>query len=450
MKLKKLIASVLALTLLAGCSAAKTGDPTATPTEIPTEVPGDAPIVSRPDVEIGKYGENEVTLCPSYAITDADPYAAPMTDVVAVDAQGNAVLTNADIQIPFWIEFFNFMSQYGDYASMFGLDSTVSLSTQSSIQEGWTWEQYFLQTATLRSAQNYALSLAAADAGYTLSAEDEAQIADVTDPEGNFIQEAEKAGYDTVDAYIQANFGAGTGATAYQDYMRSYYMAYNFANALQQEAMAAVTEEDVEARYTENQETYNESGMIRCNNVTVRHILIAPEGEKDEESGDWSEAAWADAEVKANDIYSQWQANPTEDNFAQLATEHTDDTGSAENGGLYEDFKPGDMVASFNDWCFDAARIVGDHGIVKSEFGYHIMYYVGQTETRAWYDTIVEEIVNEKVNAQIEVFTEKYPLKFDFAQIWIYDTIAATVTNAENTQDGEMTTDIPTEVTEAE
>ena len=39
------------------------------------------------------------------------------------------------------------------------------------------------------------------------------------------------------------------------------------------------------------------------------------------------------------------------------------------------------MVAEFNDWCFDSERKVGDHGIVKTTYGYHIMYFVGQSET---------------------------------------------------------------------
>ena len=38
------------------------------------------------------------------------------------------------------------------------------------------------------------------------------------------------------------------------------------------------------------------------------------------------------------------------------------------------------MVSEFNDWIFDPARKAGDTDIVKTTYGYHIMYFVGQGE----------------------------------------------------------------------
>ena len=37
------------------------------------------------------------------------------------------------------------------------------------------------------------------------------------------------------------------------------------------------------------------------------------------------------------------------------------------------------MVSAFNDWCFDSARKAGDTGIVETEYGYHVMYFVGNS-----------------------------------------------------------------------
>ena len=34
------------------------------------------------------------------------------------------------------------------------------------------------------------------------------------------------------------------------------------------------------------------------------------------------------------------------------------------------------MVESFNDWMFDESRKEGDHAIVETEIGHHIMYFV--------------------------------------------------------------------------
>lgn len=42
------------------------------------------------------------------------------------------------------------------------------------------------------------------------------------------------------------------------------------------------------------------------------------------------------------------------------------------------------MVNSFSAWCFDSSRKAGDTAIVKSDFGYHIMYFVGTGKLTAW------------------------------------------------------------------
>jgi len=114
--------------------------------------------------------------------------------------------------------------------------------------------------------------------------------------------------------------------------------------------------------------------------VDVRHILIFPEGATSSTvtSQTWPDSAWAYAENKAKEILAQWEAGEkTEDSFGALANEHSaDQNGKVTNGGLYEDVYIGQMVANFEDWCFDSARQTGDVGIVKTEYGYHVMYYV--------------------------------------------------------------------------
>lgn len=104
--------------------------------------------------------------------------------------------------------------------------------------------------------------------------------------------------------------------------------------------------------------------------VDVRHILIKTSETMDEES----------ALAKAEAIMTEYETDPTEAKFIELANEYTEDTGSTGNGGLYEGVYPGQMVTEFNDWCFDAARKTGDVDIVKTTYGYHLMYFVGTDE----------------------------------------------------------------------
>ena len=155
----------------------------------------------------------------------------------------------------------------------------------------------------------------------------------------------------------------------------------------------------------------------KMNLVNVRHILISFEGgTTDETTG---ETTYSDEEKqaaldKANAVLDTYNAGEqTEDAFAALVAENSDDTGSSSNGGLYEEVYPGQMVTNFNDWCFDEARQAGDVEIVETEYGYHIMYYVGAAETvyrdymientlrsndvTAWYDALVAGVTAENI-----------------------------------------------------
>ena len=109
----------------------------------------------------------------------------------------------------------------------------------------------------------------------------------------------------------------------------------------------------------------------------VRHILIAPEsGEGTDEVTDEQKAA---AQAEAQELLEQWKAGEaTEDSFAALAQTESDDTSSAAQGGLITGITPtSSYVESFRDWAVDPARKSGDTGLVESEYGWHIMYYVG-------------------------------------------------------------------------
>ena len=114
--------------------------------------------------------------------------------------------------------------------------------------------------------------------------------------------------------------------------------------------------------------------------ATVRHILLTTEtSATDATDEEVAAVAEANAAQKAalEAIYEEWKAgDATEESFAALATAHTEDPGSSANGGLYEHFGEGTMVTAFNDWAFDPARKYGDTGIVETDYGYHLMYFV--------------------------------------------------------------------------
>ena len=414
-----LLLGAMLLSLLAGCASSDQSAPSEQPTQPPVET---------------HYGENSVTAMSNYAITSASPDDEIMTAVVAVDAEGQPLLNNRMLQICYWIEFYGFMSNYGAYAIYFGLDSSKPLAEQTSIDGQTTWEQYFLQAAAQHFNENYALAQAAYAEGYVLSAEDEAMIADIASPDGDFAAEAAEAGYDSPDAYIKANFGDGVTVQDYQDYLRTFYAAMDYYGQISTAVTDGMTDEMAEAYFDENAGTYAENRIEKKNNVTVRHILIAPEGDKDATLNDWTAEQWAAAEEKANEVYDLWKQDPTEEHFAELAGEYTDDPGSQETGGLYEDFATNAMVEQFSDWCFADGRVAGDTGIVRTEFGFHIIYFVQMTGTRAWLDTAREDAVNDGVSERINELCETYPARFDYTLVRIFDMVSKMA--EENTPQG--------------
>ena len=133
--------------------------------------------------------------------------------------------------------------------------------------------------------------------------------------------------------------------------------------------------------------------------VDVRHILIAFPTDDDGNVEDLTDDQKSEYYEKAKSVYDQYLANPTEDNFATLASTNSEDPGSKDNGGLYEEVNVGDMVDAFNDWCFDASRKPGDTGIIETEYGYHIMYYVGNDHDETWKTTVKTALSNEAFNS---------------------------------------------------
>ena len=154
---------------------------------------------------------------------------------------------------------------------------------------------------------------------------------------------------------------------------------------------------------------FHSCGRQEYSSVDVRHILFRVDAsslDKDAETYDADLQALKDeAKAKAEDALAQWQANGgTEDAFAALANELSDDGGSNTNGGLYTEILQGQMVTEFNDWCFDASRKAGDTGIVYNDgsyIGYHVMYFVGE-DIPAWQVSVKNALISSDYAAWLD------------------------------------------------
>ncbi len=152
------------------------------------------------------------------------------------------------------------------------------------------------------------------------------------------------------------------------------------------------------------------------NTVNVRHILIAPEtDDKNTAAKDATEKQWAAAYKKATKILDEFNAgDKTEDSFGKLAKDNSTDTGSKDKGGLYENVTPGQMVNSFSTWCFDSSRKAGDTDIVKSDYGYHIMYFVGKGDLKVWQYTAQQKLSSSDNTAATDKLEKDYSIKVNW------------------------------------
>lgn len=382
-------------------------------TEEATEAPTEAPTVpadGNPD---------DVTCKGSYTAED-EAVVSAREKVVAT--AGEYELTLGQLQVYYWMEFRNFMSQYGTYASYFGLDVSQPLDTQmcSGLEEARTWQQFFLEGA-LNSWNNYRAMAAEADAnGFELTEQQRAAI----DNAAAELEEAAAAnGYESGIAMLHSSLGAGAELEDYVYFMELYYKANGYYAQIAQGFEP--TDEQLDDYFEEHAEGYAASGITKDTKlVNVRHILVYPEGADGTNlaTQEFSDEAWAASEKKAQEILDQFLAgDKTEESFAALANEYSEDPGSNTNGGLYENVSEGEMVAAFNDWCFDAARQVGDTGIVKTNYGYHVMYFSGSQTT--WQKYARNDYMVENATAAAKEIAAKLPMTVQYSDILLANSV---------------------------
>lgn len=189
-----------------------------------------------------------------------------------------------------------------------------------------------------------------------------------------------------VDKALQAQYAQAGGEPAFIEALKGAEISIDHVKKSVQETLvinkylegiaagkAKVTEEDIRKAYQE--ETAGDK------TASVRHILLLTQGK--------TEAEKAEARKKIEDILVKAKAG---EDFAALAKQYSEDPGSKDNGGLYENFGRGQMVKPFEDAAF-LVPVGQISGVVETSYGYHIILVVDRKkETRPF----------EEVRAEIE------------------------------------------------
>lgn len=171
-----------------------------------------------------------------------------------------------------------------------------------------------------------------------------------------------------------------------EDALRSYYREHEDAFRtparvrvayieLDLEALAQqveVSEEDLRARYRENRERYRQQAAREA-----AHILV-------EVPGDAPEEAEQEARRRAERLRERLVAG--EADFAALAREHSDDAGSAEQGGNLGYLTRGTMAEAFDRALFALDEPGAVSEPVRTRYGFHLIKLldVREPETKSF------------------------------------------------------------------
>ena len=376
-------------------------EPAATETQAPATVPADG----NPD---------DVTCKGTYTVTDEEAAAAKDTVVATM---GDEQLTNGRLQVYYWSVVNSILSSNYGYSLMSQglLDYSQPLDTQTCSEDSsLTWQQFFLSEALNYWQMYQSLALEAKNAGMEMPAEDREYLDGL---EASLEETAASYGLSGIEELLLKNVGPGAGLEEFAGFQELYYQGKPYYTAETEKLVP--TQEDLEAYFAENESYFADNGITKDGTyVNVRHILVMPEGGTTGDDGTttYSDEEWAACEKKAQAILDEWLAgDATEDSFAALAEEKSEDPGSNTNGGLYENVAKGQMVEPFEDWCFDESRAAGDYGLVKTTYGYHVMYFVSSTPI--WETYAASGWVSEKTNAFIKKLADDHPMEVDYSAI---------------------------------
>lgn len=150
-----------------------------------------------------------------------------------------------------------------------------------------------------------------------------------------------------------------TGFTLSQ--FKSFYNNVSIVRKFSSQTQSSYKTTDTELKkfYDSNKDNYYK--------VIVGHILFLSNDENNQSTPQKD----AEAKKKAEDTLKK--VNEPNCDFAALVKELSEDPGSVEKGGKYTVMKNHQYVPEFENWAVDSSRKVGDTGIVKTSYGYHVM-----------------------------------------------------------------------------
>lgn len=221
---------------------------------------------------------------------------------------------------------------------------------------------------------------------------------EITDEMKDEAEANAKAEYDQYYAYYGSDWNSFLSYYSYNnsdDFLEDLTKNHKQTAVLEKYIKENVITEEEINEYYEN-DIYGE--------ITVRHILITPEV-TDDMTADEKTKAKEKALEEAKDLIEQLNKSKNlEEDFIALAKEKSDDTVSASEGGLIENFtNESGLVEEFWEASLklEVNKLTSEP--VESDYGYHIIYKVKQNEKPnldSVKDKIISNVTEEILSAE--------------------------------------------------
>jgi hypothetical protein len=417
-----------------------------------------------------------------------------------------------------------FLNTYGDYASMFGLDTSKPLDQQEYGEDGKTWADYFKDMGIDNMERAIILSSEARKANISLSEESQAYLQQTKDEltvycvnnnitKGTYFASlgtgvTEKLYFEQLENMLLADDYAKhlteqmqyseDEITAYYDghkndfdivsYRYFYFGGTPEAKTDAEENEVKATEEETKAAMEQasklanemankvkagkdftaltqeyavegEKETYQDSSASTATDVsksavsntayqewafspdrTAGDVTVSEEadgyyvlqflsrGRNDYETMNIRQISLSPAamegtdtvtdeqkaatKTKAENILAQWeQGDKTEDSFAALAKEQSDDENTKEDGGLYQQANKDTLSAEVSEWVFAEGRKAGDTTVVATESGACYIVYIMGPDQVYWKLQVKSAMQTAEYEKWYENVKKEYPLE---------------------------------------
>ncbi len=376
----------------------------------------------------------------------------------------------------------NYLSMYGSYVSMMGLDTTVDLDEQTYPgNENMTWKDYFDQSAVEQIQQIKAMADEARENGFEYdSSEDmasyeteiaaQAESASVSESEYYTLMYGDYATPSRIETFVEENLLASAyynhlveenqpaddEITAYYEEnknsydtvtYRSFYFEVDTSAGEEtgsEESTAAET--TTAAEETTVEETTLDTAEETAEETTAEETTAAEEeteteAASEEETGMTDEeiaAAMDELKVQADEMAARLEAG---EDFEDLCVEYASEDqkenyGGEEDGSLTEEGSYFGAPSVAADWLFDESRQEGDITVLESESlnRYYVVQFISrQNDEETTNESIGNLLASQVVSEYVTEIAQEYTVT-DVAGDLHYLTVPEESTEAAETE----------------